>query len=444
MEEEEGGEEEEEEDDDEDSPRPNTSIESSPAISRRRGRNSASARAGRGGKTKGGIRGKSKLRNVVAPSSSTGGSESEELAYESAEEGLAVLENGSSPIASTSRHPMSPRTTRLRRGSQSLPALTSKPLPRQLRNMRRRSSIDAIIANGVGLMDLGASGRKLRNGKKVGGSRVVRSGEEESEEEEEEEEEEAEEEEGDGTPPVAHRTRHGAPVVIAPSFPMPAQHSRPLRQAALKAVAKIVRTRTSSLKGKERAFDQDAWVSDDEVEEEKDEEQMDEEEDGIIEPLRRRYSRRGAQAREAPSDADDEGEEEDVDHDEAGYEESEEEDGHEDSIEMISARQLRNGKVVVLDPPRGGDSMETESDGGEEEEEEEEEEAEEDEMGDDEVDLAHATLKSLLRYRRDDLVRLCEERAIAGEGTKKDLVHALLEWVCPFPCLCREQCANPS
>lgn len=345
-----------------------------------------------------------------------------------------INENGSSPIASTSRYPMSPRTSRLRRGSQSLPALTGKPLPRQLRNVRRRSSIDAIIANGVGMMDLGASGRKLRNGKKVGGSRVVQSGEEESGEEEDEgEEEEEEEEEGNGTPPVAHRTRHGAPVLTAPSSSLPAQHSRPLRQAALKAVAKIVRTKTSSHKGKERALDQDAWVSDDEAEVEKDEEQMDEEEDGIIEPLRRRYSRRGAHSREAPSDADDEEEEEDADHDEAAFEESEEEDEYEDSIEMISARQLRNGKVVVLSAPRGGDSMETESDGGEEEDAEEEEEVEEDEMGDDEVDLAHATLKSLLRYRRDDLVRLCEEREIAGEGTKKDLVHALLEWVSLFP-----------
>lgn len=51
---------------------------------------------------------------------------------------------------------------------------------------------------------------------------------------------------------------------------------------------------------------------------------------------------------------------------------------------------------------------------------------------DDEVDLAHATTKSLLRCRRDDLIRLCEERSIIGEGTKKDLVHALLEWVSPL------------
>lgn len=57
--------------------------------------------------------------------------------------------------------------------------------------------------------------------------------------------------------------------------------------------------------------------------------------------------------------------------------------------------------------------------------------------------MANATSKSLLRRRRDDLVRLCEERSIVGEGTKKELVHALLEWVsslCTIDCSDRNAC----
>lgn len=45
------------------------------------------------------------------------------------------------------------------------------------------------------------------------------------------------------------------------------------------------------------------------------------------------------------------------------------------------------------------------------------------------MDLRNATSKTLLRRRRDDLVRLCEERELTLDGTKKDLVHALLQWV---------------
>lgn len=36
----------------------------------------------------------------------------------------------------------------------------------------------------------------------------------------------------------------------------------------------------------------------------------------------------------------------------------------------------------------------------------------------------------LMRYRKDDLVRLCEERDIDHDGRKKaQLVDALLQWV---------------
>ncbi|KNF02071.1 TKL protein kinase [Puccinia striiformis f. sp. tritici PST-78] len=59
--------------------------------------------------------------------------------------------------------------------------------------------------------------------------------------------------------------------------------------------------------------------------------------------------------------------------------------------------------------------------------EEEEQEGDDD---DDEtlVDLSQATSKGLLRLKRDNLVKLCEEREIEAEGTKKDLVQHLLAW----------------
>ena len=46
----------------------------------------------------------------------------------------------------------------------------------------------------------------------------------------------------------------------------------------------------------------------------------------------------------------------------------------------------------------------------------------------DEVDLTLATKKTLIRLRRDDLVRLCETRDLAVAGTKPQLAQSLLQW----------------
>lgn len=81
-----------------------------------------------------------------------------------------------------------------------------------------------------------------------------------------------------------------------------------------------------------------------------------------------------------------------------------------------------------------GDEAQAES----EEEEEEEQEVEASDSSDEEtedenedhesLDLSQATSKGLLRLKRDNLVKLCEERELEVEGTKKDLVHNLLAW----------------
>lgn len=44
------------------------------------------------------------------------------------------------------------------------------------------------------------------------------------------------------------------------------------------------------------------------------------------------------------------------------------------------------------------------------------------------IDLTIATTKTLVRLRRDDLVRLCETRDLDPVGTKPQLASALLEW----------------
>ena len=46
------------------------------------------------------------------------------------------------------------------------------------------------------------------------------------------------------------------------------------------------------------------------------------------------------------------------------------------------------------------------------------------------LDLSDATISSLTRLLRDELVEMCEARGIEVGGTKPVLAKALLEWVC--------------
>ena len=45
------------------------------------------------------------------------------------------------------------------------------------------------------------------------------------------------------------------------------------------------------------------------------------------------------------------------------------------------------------------------------------------------LDLSDATISSLTRLLRDELVEMCEARGIEVGGTKPVLAKALLEWV---------------
>ncbi|KAF8643787.1 hypothetical protein AX16_008806 [Volvariella volvacea WC 439] len=189
-------------------------------------------------------------------------------------------------------------------------------------------------------------------------------------------------------------------------------------------------------------------------------------------PLRRRLRPRGGQKvilpssrdngdisqsdndQEAADDGDVDGEGEDEE-DEVGEEMEAEDEDEEDEVDegvdetvILEPRKLRNGKVVgdddvVMDDGAMEDKDEAvEEDEVIEEEDEEDEEddrseageediensEDEDEPMEEEVDLTIATAKTLVRLRRDDLVRLCEIRDLEPVGTKPQLAEALLQW----------------
>jgi mitogen-activated protein kinase kinase kinase 13 len=115
-----------------------------------------------------------------------------------------------------------------------------------------------------------------------------------------------------------------------------------------------------------------------------------------------------------------------------------------DEEDEVSQRKLRNGKVIMPDEPDEEEEEEEEETAGEDEDVEvagetdymEEDEEDGEASVDDEVDLSEETVKTLTRYRRDELVRLCESRNLDVEGTKPQLAKALLEWVRYDPLLC--------
>jgi len=126
---------------------------------------------------------------------------------------------------------------------------------------------------------------------------------------------------------------------------------------------------------------------------------------------------------------------------------SEPEEDEEDEEVDPSPRKLRNGKVLQSDDLEDDEDDEEDAEGSEVSEEdadasadleymEEDEDTEVDHTAVDEeanneeedVDLSEETVKSLIRYRRDELVRLCESRNLDVEGTKPQLAKALLEW----------------
>ncbi|KAF7295431.1 Protein kinase domain-containing protein [Mycena indigotica] len=109
----------------------------------------------------------------------------------------------------------------------------------------------------------------------------------------------------------------------------------------------------------------------------------------------------------------------------------EDEDGEDEQTIAVEPRKLRNGKIVGDDLEMEQEQEEAQDEDEEIEEVEEEvqeSEGEADEMECENVDLTIATAKTLVRLRRDDLVRLCETRDLEVVGTKPQLAEALLQW----------------
>ncbi|KAI0823563.1 hypothetical protein BC628DRAFT_1383813 [Trametes gibbosa] len=159
-------------------------------------------------------------------------------------------------------------------------------------------------------------------------------------------------------------------------------------------------------------------------------------------PVRNRLRTRQLQTHTPPSDGDDEHSEEEGTV--VAYEEGDDEGSVEGEVLLDEPRKLRNGKIVG-----DGDMEDTDQEDDDEEEEDVDAEGaedsestgstadsidtldevdEEEETMEDDVDLTIATAKTLVRMRRDDLVRLCEVREIEASGTKPQLASALLQW----------------
>ncbi|GAA5979137.1 hypothetical protein JCM11641_008438 [Rhodosporidiobolus odoratus] len=156
---------------------------------------------------------------------------------------------------------------------------------------------------------------------------------------------------------------------------------------------------------------------------------------------RRRSARTAKQVETPPSDADEESGGE-TGRDEGEQDQAMEQEGESDE-EIVEEETTRShlrgaekGRKVVRLKVRTEDEDEVMADDLEEEDDagegDETFRADEDEEDDDHaIDLAHESEKTLLRYKKDELLRLCVEHDLATDGvttTKKQLVDALLQW----------------
>ncbi|GAA5867899.1 hypothetical protein JCM1840_003481 [Sporobolomyces johnsonii] len=436
---------------DDGSPRPRTSLEASPEDER-----PSPARKGRtGGRTlrKKVVRrtGGGRKHPLTPPHTSGEEDNDDEVVTEPEEEPEAAPAPEPEPVAGSTR--MTRRASQLE--------MPPPPIPAR-RHLRTRSNASNALP--VAESSTAAAARELRNGKKVASKGKVQIQEEE--------------EASIFTSPVAHRTRGAAPTVSVLAARSPGRQApaalpgspRPGRAAKQKAVARLAKGDKG--KGKANADDVDdeeMALSDEEAEDdnfvlsseseaEGDEERFPGDEADPSSHARRRRSsgraatkdattakavgRRRRSARNAkqvetpPSDADEES---------AGEYGEQDEDGEnseaEESTELTShlrpgKRQLRNGKVKGKGKAHDEDAVEEEPILGVEDDEDQdmdaeyEDEDEDEHLDEDEVDLANATSKTLLRRKKDDLVRLCEERDLDNDGrsTKQQLVDALLQW----------------
>ncbi|BGO97597.1 TKL/TKL-ccin protein kinase [Rhodotorula toruloides ATCC 204091] len=441
--------------DEADSPLPKTSHEGSPEASQpRRRRSSSKVLSSRGADAKPVVRKKLVKRRSGARQQEPTPPPSDEAVSEVSEDDVEDTEVEEDEVAPQAEPEPAAASTRMARRASEV-EMPPPPVPR--RHVRTRSDMTHVVPpsfrapsgpSGSGSnVAAGVKGRLL-NGLQVNVTHDV------------------------FTSPVAHRTRgqqpqpprppQTRPTRTSPDAPAPGAHSpRPLRLAKRKVVARI----TKVDKGKGRADDGDEEMHDgdadiilgsdsgseaeesDEVEEESaaagSSSQPRRQRSGSKrDPVgRRRSARTAKQVETPPSDADEESGGETEREDSRSQLAGADSDSDAASVHMTShlrhdGRNKRDGKVVRLRrgkkrqaAGRDGEDERMANDSDEEPHEDEDyEEADEEEQDEDEIDLATATSTTLNRYRKDDLVRLCEERELDKEGTKPQLIKALLEW----------------
>ncbi|GAA5822883.1 hypothetical protein JCM11251_004412 [Rhodosporidiobolus azoricus] len=267
-----------------------------------------------------------------------------------------------------------------------------------------------------------------------------------------------------GLTPIAHRTRgHDRPAsqpgAGLGSLAPPSNPPRPLRAAARKAVERLGRASDGEEEDEDEEMDFSGAEGEDEDEvldlrgdsSDSDDYNNDGEGDSSREindpnrssptcagsagaprrrkpaaPVgRRRSARTAKQLDTPPSDADEESGGETEREDERGEEEGERSD-EEVEMETISSYlrrgSRRNGeKVVRLErvEQREDEVMQADLD------------MEDDNEANGGIDLAHATSRTLLRLKKDELLHLCQEHELPAPdagATKQRLVDALLEW----------------
>ncbi|GAA6006344.1 uncharacterized protein JCM10292_002655 [Rhodotorula paludigena] len=441
-------------DDDHDSPQPRTSHEASPeddlAIPRRT-RRSSGAPVSRGAPVKV-VRRRGVRQQEPTPPPSDG----EDIADEE-DEGEATEVEDSSRQAST-EPPIGGSTRMTRRASQV--EMPPPPLPPAggRRHMRTRSSVsnvafDPAEARGVARATSGPKKDAMSPRARLRAQLDERD----------------EDMMHDGTTPVAHRTR-GHQQHAAPHSPSPpprgmasstamqlANSPRPLRAAKRKAVVRLAVTQDS--KGKSRAADEDA-SEDDEEDDEMGEVLVLSDSDDEVDPRefdasipraqaeqrkrvnggvgRRRSARTAKQVETPPSDADEESGDETEHQAEAGEGEGEDETVEASSHFRQHGRHRRKDRVIRLSGERGKERAEEQDEDelmGDARSDSDDErdmsyEQDEDEHDDDEINLSHATSTTLMRCKKDELVRLCEERDLLDHEarTKQQLIDALLQW----------------
>ncbi|KAG6820839.1 hypothetical protein H0H93_010666 [Arthromyces matolae] len=318
---------------------------------------------------------------------------------------------------------------------EDLEASISAPSPRRLRS-KDRESIQGTASSVPGKIS-NKSQRRTAKGKATNAS--ARDDEEDNDTEEQEEDVEVDELEGDTA------EEDEVDELISSASTTPVLTPQPVYKGRRTPLRTRLRPRRRHppppSDGDDEEDIQEENEEDVDEEEVDDDEEIDEEEEEIAEEDEEVMEDvgEGEDEEEVGEDEEEAGEDEEPVEEvaeEAEQDATESGDDDQDDTAIAKPRRLRSGKIV------GDEDMNVEEDRTSEEDDDMDREVDEPEHtddadaeaedevmeSDDDVDLTIATAKTLVRLRRDDLVRLCESRELEAVGTKPQLAEALLQW----------------